>query len=126
MENALAESKRLLTYSAAGAIGTVVHFAVLFATIRFAEPILASTLGAIAGCLVNYFLARHYVFSSSAPCSHSLPRFVAVATFGIALNAVVIMTFVEVLPIAINQAVASGTVLLMGYTLNKAWTFNDG
>ncbi len=122
---ALTNVKALLIYGAVGAVGTVVHFTVLFTILHLAGPILASTLGAIAGCSVNYFLARNFVFGSSVPCDRSFPRFVTVASFGIAVNAAVIKTFVGVLPIAINQVVASSVVLLLGYALNKMWTFND-
>lgn len=122
---ALTDLKPLLIYGAAGAVGTAVHFTVLFTTLNLAGPVLASTLGAIAGCIVNYFLARNFVFGCSVPCNRAFPRFITVAAFGIAVNAAVIKTFVGVLPIAINQVVASGVVLLLGYALNKTWTFND-
>jgi putative flippase GtrA len=118
-------SKTLVLYGGAGAIGTAVHFMVLFATLGIAEPVLASTLGAISGGIVNYFLARQFVFSSTASHASSAPKFLTVAVFGIAINAVVIKTFVGVLPIAINQALASGTVLLVGFSLNRIWTFDD-
>ncbi len=121
----LANSKSLLLYGGAGAVGTAVHFAVLFATLNFVGPVPASTLGAIAGCIVNYFLARHVVFSLSKPRNGAFARFVTVAVFGIAVNAVVITTLLGVLPIVLNQAVASAMVLLLGYSLNKWWTFND-
>ena len=124
-ESALALAQTFVLYGGAGAIGTAVHFVVLFLALGFARPVLASTLGAIAGCIVNYFLARHFVFASTQPYSRSFPRFVTVAGFGIAVNAVVIQTFVDVLPIAFNQLVASGTVLLLGFVLNKRWTFDD-
>ena len=125
VDGLLTQSKTLVYYSAAGAVGTAVHFAVLFAALDFAGPVPASTLGAIAGCIVNYFLARKFVFSSTQACKRSFPRFVSVAIFGIAVNAIVIKTFVGVLPIAISQTIASGIVLLLGYSLNRLWTFND-
>jgi putative flippase GtrA len=98
---------------------------ILFAALQWMAPVLASTLGAIAGCIINYFLARQFVFASTGSCRRSFPRFVTVALIGIALNAIVINTFVDILPIALNQAVASGLVLLLGYSLNRIWTFND-
>ena len=115
----------LLRYAAAGAAGTGVHFAVLFATLQPAGPVLASTLGAVAGMVTNYFLARHVVFAASVPHRHAFVRFVLVALCGISVNAVVVRSLVDVLPIALNQVVASATVLLLGFTLNKRWTFHD-
>jgi putative flippase GtrA len=117
--------KSLLLYGGAGAVGTAAHFMILFAALQWMAPVLASTLGAIAGCIINYFLARQFVFASTGSCRRSFPRFVTVALIGIALNAIVINTFVDILPIALNQAVASGLVLLLGYSLNRIWTFND-
>jgi putative flippase GtrA len=121
----LSASKSMLMYGGAGAIGTAAHFAVLFTTLQFMGPVPASTLGAIVGCVINYFLARRFVFASTASCGRSCPRFVMVAVIGIAFNAVVIDALVDVLPIALNQAVASGLVLLLGYFLNRTWTFDD-
>lgn len=121
----LSASKSLLLYSGAGAVGTAAHFVVLFATLRLLGPVAASTLGAIVGCMINYFLARQFVFASTESCKRSFPRFVTVAFIGIAVNAAVINAFVGVLPIADNQAVASVLVLLLGYSLNRTWTFNE-
>ncbi len=118
--------KTLVLYGGAGAVGTAAHFAVLFAALGLVGPVIASTMGAIVGCVINFFLARQYVFASTASCTHSFPRFVSVATFGVALNAVIINAFVDVLPIVLNQAVASGAVLLLGFVFNKRWTFNEG
>ena len=117
--------KTLVLYGGAGAIGTAAHFAVLFAALGLVDPVVASTMGAIVGCVINFFLARQYVFASTASCSHSFPRFASVATFGVALNAVIISTFVDVLPVVLNQAVASGAVLLLGFVFNKRWTFGE-
>ena len=124
-ESLLASSKMFSLYGGAGFVGTAFHFAVLFATLGFIGPVLASTLGAIVGCIVNYFLAKQFVFASTEPYRRSFPRFVTVAIIGIAVNAAVIKAFVGVLPIVINQTIASGIVLLLGYSLNRCWTFND-
>lgn len=124
-EGFLAGSKNLVMYACVGAVGTIVHFAVLFATVEFAGPVSASTLGAISGCFVNFFLARQFVFSSTESVRNSLPRFFTVAFLGVVLNAAVIKTFVGLLPLAINQSFASAIVLFTGYSLNKFWTFHD-
>jgi len=121
----LVSLRLLFLYGTAGAIGTAVHFAVLFATLSIAQPVVASTLGAIAGCIVNYYLARHFVFASTQPCNRSFPRFVTVAMVGIIINAAIIQAFVNMLPIAVNQVLASTIVLLTGFVMNKWWTFND-
>lgn len=118
-----ARFKLPLLYVTSGALGTAAHFAVLFATIGITTPVLASTFGAIVGCAVNYYLARNVVFASARPIGHSLPRFMAVALIGLAINAAVIHTLVAVLPIVVSQLVASTTVLVVGFTTNSRWTF---
>lgn len=121
----LAGFRKLILYGGAGAIGTATHFAVLFATLGLVGPVAASTMGAVVGCLINYTLSRQFIFVSGVKCARSLPRFISVALLGITINATIIRTLVDVLPIAVNQAIASGTVLLLGFSLNKRWTFNE-
>ena len=111
-------------YASVGAIGTAVHFAVLFAMLPIAGAVLASTLGAVFGLIVNYQLARHLVFTRSRPRRGDFARFVTVAICGLAVNAAIISLLLGVLPIVLNQVVASAAVLLLGFTLNKHWTFN--
>lgn len=118
-------ARSVFLYASVGAVGTAVHFALLFATLHILGAVLASTLGAIFGLIVNYQLARHFVFTHSKPRRGAFARFVAVAIFGLGVNAAIINTLLDVLPIALNQLVASATVLLLGFTLNKHWTFND-
>ena len=91
---ALANFGSLFLYGLAGVTGTSVHFAVLFAAVGFTAPVVASTLGAVAGCIVNYFLVRRFVFMSAAPGHFAFPRFVTVAAIGLTVNAAIIQTFV--------------------------------
>lgn len=121
----LASLRTLTLYGGAGAIGTAAHFAVLFAALNTVGPVAASTIGAVIGCIINYILAQRFVFASTMSCARSFPRFVTVAVFGIALNAAIIATFIGIVPIAINQVIASGTVLFAGFALNKRWTFHE-
>jgi putative flippase GtrA len=122
---ALAGVGSLFLYGLAGVIGTSVHFAVLFATVGFLAPVLASTLGAVAGCIVNYFLVRRFVFMSAAPGNFTFPRFLTVAAIGLTVNAAIIQTFVNVLSIGVNQLLASVIVFGVGFTLNRKWTFHE-
>lgn len=111
-------------YASVGAVGTAVHFAVLFAVLDVAGAVLASTLGAICGLLVNYQLARHFVFAQSKPRRGDFVRFVIVAICGLGVNATIISTLLGVLPVALSQLLASAVVVLLGFSLNRQWTFN--
>lgn len=114
----------LLRYSGAGLIGTAIHFTILFASLNYVGPVLASSLGAIAGCVVNYSLARDFVFCSSTSFTNSFPPFATVALLGIGVNALIINMLADLFHILLCQVVASGAVLSFGFVANKRWTFN--
>ena len=115
----------LVRYGGAGALGTAIHFAILGFVSGLTGPVAASTLGAIVGCAVNFTLVRHFVFETGLPARYSFPRFGTVAIFGIAVNAVVLSILVARTPLFVAQGFASGSVLVIGYLLNKRWSFNE-
>lgn len=118
---------QFLRYAGAGAIGTAAHYAVLIALVQLAGAgaVLASTTGAIAGALINYALNHRYTFASRRAHRTALPRFVAVAGAGVALNAAVIAALVATVPLhyLAMQVIATGVVLVAGFLANRRWTF---
>jgi putative flippase GtrA len=118
---------QFLRYAGAGAIGTAAHYAVLIALVQLAGigAVAASTVGAVAGALVNYGLNHRYTFASRKAHAHALPRFAAVALGGIALNALVLAATLAVIGphYLVAQVVATGAVLVAGYVANRIWTF---
>ncbi|MBT8080205.1 MAG: GtrA family protein [Gammaproteobacteria bacterium] len=118
------EIRSILLYAGAGAIGTACHFLILLSMSPFVDVVLASTLGAVVGCTINYCLARWLVFADCQPRGGSPVRFLIVASLGIAINAVVMRSLAGYLPIVLSQAIASAIVLVSGYSLNRTWTFN--
>src|SRR5262249_36161861 len=118
---------QFLRYAAAGAAGTAVHYLVLIVLVQIAHvgAVVASTVGAVAGALVNYRLNHRYTFDSDKSHAHALPRFAAVALAGVAVNAAVLtlmLTFVTP-HYLLAQLVATAVVLLAGFAANRAWTF---
>jgi putative flippase GtrA len=118
---------QFVRYAGAGAIGTGAHYAVLIALVQLAGTgaVAASTVGAVAGALVNYGLNHRYTFASRRAHAQALPRFAAVALAGIALNALVLAATLAAFdpPYLVAQVVATAAVLLAGYVANRAWTF---
>ncbi len=116
-----------LRYAVAGAAGTAVHYATLVALMQFAHAlaVAASTAGAIVGALINYVLNHRFTFASAKSHDHALPRFVAVALTGIAINAIVMAAMLGLLGAhyLVAQVVATFVVLVAGYRANRAWTF---
>lgn len=116
-----------LRYAGAGAIGTAAQFAILIALVRLAgaHAVTASTVGAVAGAMINYAVNYRYTFESRAPHARAVPRFAAIALAGIGLNAVVIAAALGILDanLILAQVVATGAVLGFTYVANRAWTF---
>jgi len=118
---------QFIRYAGAGAIGTAAHYAILVALVQTgaAGAIVATTAGAIVGAAINYALNHRVTFASGVPHARALPRFAAVATLGIALNALIVaivLTFAGP-HYLVAQVVATLTVLAAGYLANRAWTF---
>jgi putative flippase GtrA len=114
-------------YSLVGAIGTAVQYAILISLVRagLAPAIVASSVGAIAGALVNYYLNSRWTFASTRAHEQALPRFAAIALAGIGLNAIVMagmLTYVGA-HYLVAQFVATGVVLVAGFVANRTWTF---
>jgi putative flippase GtrA len=119
--------RQFIRYSLVGAAGTAVQYVILVWLVQSATmpAIAASTVGAIAGAVVNYYLNRRWTFGSTRAHEQALPRFAAIALAGIALNAIV-MTGMLAYPGAhylLAQVVATGVVLVAGFVANRTWTF---
>jgi putative flippase GtrA len=118
---------QFLRYAGAGAAGTAVQYALLVVLVHAAGvgAVAASTLGAIAGALVNYRINHQLTFASDKAHRQALPRFAVVAVAGIALNAVVLAAMLAfVTPYyLVAQVAATGAVLVAGFVANRAWTF---
>jgi putative flippase GtrA len=115
-------------YTVAGGIATAVHYAVLIALVELpgwsAAP--SATLGALCGAAVSYLLNRRMTFvGSNAGHVQALPRFMAIALLGAALNGALVWLGVQQLGWHYLLAQALATVLVLGLTfrLNRLWTF---
>jgi putative flippase GtrA len=118
---------QFLRYAGAGAAGTALQYAVLVVLVQFAGvgAVVASTIGAIAGALVNYGLNHQFTFASDKTHGRALPRFALVAIAGIALNAIVVAAMLAFATshYLVAQVTATGAVLVAGFLVNRAWTF---
>jgi putative flippase GtrA len=115
-----------IRYAGVGAIGTAVHYLLLIGLVQGfgAGAVAASTGGFVLGAFVNYGLNHHFTFASERAHRVALPRFFAVASLGLLLNALVMTATLAVLPhYVIAQIVATAAVLVMGFFANHRWTF---
>jgi dolichyl-phosphate beta-glucosyltransferase len=117
----------VVRYAAVGAVGTLVHFSTVMASVEFGHvpPTIASAYGSFLGAVVNYVLNYYLTFASRASHARTLPRFFAVASVSAGLNFAGMWLLVARLHIyyLAAQFVCTLFVLIFGYTLNKAWTF---
>jgi putative flippase GtrA len=118
-----------LRYLIVGGLGTVVHFALLAAVVAFAHgtPFTGTMVGATAGAFLNYILNYHVTFASQQQHRTALPRFLTVALTGMLINGFIVKVATERLGIyyLTAQLIATATVLVFGFLLNRAWTFAE-
>ncbi len=114
-------------FGAVGAVGTAAHYALFIALVEgaAADPVIASTAGALLGALVNYSLNRRYTFRSTRRHREALPRFLAVAAVGLAFNAGLMLLLVTGFGMhyLAAQILATLGVLLWNFSANRLWTF---
>jgi putative flippase GtrA len=120
--------EQFFRFATVGAVGTLLHFGVLHGLVTWAgwPAWLASTLGALCGAIVNYALARTWVFRVQTPHRQAVPRFAAVLMLGMALNAGLMALLSDFLKIhhLVAQIAATGCVLVCNYVGHRTWTFS--
>jgi len=118
---------QVLRYGMAGTFGTAIHYATLVALVRFAQvsAVAASTVGAVAGAIVNYGVNHRWTFDSERSHSHALPRFAGVALAALAVNALALSAMLQFVGAhyLVAQTVATGVVFFLAYFVNRTWTF---
>jgi putative flippase GtrA len=118
---------QFLLFAGVGAIGTLGHYTILIVLAQFlaVDPVFASSIGFIAGALINYILNYHFTFQSDKRHSEALAKFLIVATIGAGINGAIMYFGVENTNInyLLVQIFATGVVLLWNFVVNKLWTF---
>jgi putative flippase GtrA len=115
-------------YTLAGGAATAAHYALLVALVEGLrmDAASAAALGALAGAVVAYAANRRFTFTRSrAGHRRALPRFLLVAAMTMALSASIVRlgTVAWGLHYLLAQALATGVGLVLGYGLNRHWTF---
>ena len=121
--------RQILFYGAVGGIGTLGHYLVLALLVEFAgaAPVTASSMGFIVGALINHELNRLLVFPMTHnPRRTTLLRFMVIAALGFLVNlgVMALLTVSCDMYYFLAQILATGTVFVMTFSLNKIWTFS--
>lgn len=121
--------EKLVKYSTVGAVGSVAHYALLIALVQgfAANVLLATSVGALAGALVNYFMNYTWTFASAKRHSETMTKFFVIATVGFVLNGLLMMALAGHLHLhyLLAQVLTTGVVLLWGFLANHYWTFSE-
>jgi putative flippase GtrA len=118
---------QVIRFVAGGAVGTAFHYATLIGWVELLGlgVVSGTLLGFTVGALVNYAIARRFVFETTRSHASALPRFAIVASTGAAINtAIVAGVFGLGVHYLVAQVVATCIVLAWNFVLNKHWTFS--
>ncbi|KVR42925.1 GtrA family protein [Burkholderia multivorans] len=121
--------RRFIIYAMIGASGTAVQYAILFALVHLANTpaAIASTIGAIAGAMVNYLLNFHLTFRGDSDHRSAAPKFFATSVLGVALNFTLMSLQTKQLGLhyVLAQFISTGVVLLVTFIVNATWSFKS-
>ena len=118
---------QFIKFAGVGVIGTLAHYLVLILSVELfdADTVLASSLGALAGAIVNYILNYRFTFQSNKQHSEAFIKFLLVAGIGFAFNGLLMGLFTRVLNwfYLFAQVITTLLVLVWNFIGNRLWTF---
>ncbi len=121
--------KPILRFGVSGGLATVTHVLVFVALVEWlaARPVLAAAPAFVVALFVSYGMNYHWTFSASGLHRILLPRFVAVALLGLALNLGITYVVVDVTHYWYGYALLLIALLvpLITFLLSKYWVFNE-
>jgi len=113
-------------YLAVGVFATAVHWALLAALVEGFGVVAwaASGAGAVLGAQVAFFANRRFTFGHGGALAPAWWRFMGTAVAGALLGMAVVGAGVAAgLHYLLAQAVATATVVVLTFAVNRHWTF---
>jgi len=111
----------------AGALATSVHYTILFGLYNFLDValVLATSVGALCGAIVNYLINYFYTFDSQRRHVSALSVFFMVAGTGMLINALIVAIVFHslALPALVAQITATTMTFAWNYQAHQHWTF---
>ncbi|MEO1173039.1 MAG: GtrA family protein [Myxococcota bacterium] len=121
-------TRPFVKYGLAGGVGTVFHYALLLLLTQLSvlSPPWAATVGAFGGALLNYVLNYNFTFGSEQAHSKTFPKFFAVSLLGMVASGLGVAAGTALgVHYLVSQLVCTGLVLVVGFFLNRFWTFAE-
>lgn len=119
---------QLLIYGTLGLAGTAMHYTVLlvFVEVLMFTAVVGSSVGFVVGAVVNHSLNRRFLFNKTRRSyGASALMFFLIAIVGFFLNLGIMTASTSFLSwhYLVAQLIATGTVFVVTFVLNKVWTF---
>lgn len=112
-----------------GSLAVLVHLSVLALLVETTgiDKIFATSAGFGAGCVVNYLIQYHWVFSSGEHHGRALVFYFGFALLMVFMNAKIFDFFLSVIGLyyLISQMLATGIVFLLNFICNLTITFRS-
>lgn len=120
-------TKQFSCFFIVGALSALIQFSILINCVEFffIKPIFASTLGYIAGALINYILNHYFTFKSSLSHKKTLVRFTFNSLFGLIVNFLLMKMLLIYYPYILSQILALGVILVWNFLIHRYWTFGS-
>ena len=122
--------RQIIRFLSCGAIATLVHWIVFFILamgllMPTVTPLLATTIGAAAGAIVNFFLQHRVVFATKASYLKTATPYGLSLMLGFALNALcfVLLMQLNVFPLGLVQVLSSACVTVFNFIFYKKVVF---
>lgn len=119
----------LFTFGMVGGLATLTHVAVGLGLTGagWMEPFQANFVAFLLAWCVSYFGHHRYTFQSGAGHARAMPRFLATAIVGLALNQAIVYAVVDRLgwsyPVALVLIVAVVPAII--YLISRFWAFRE-
>lgn len=118
---------QMLRFALVGGLATALHYVILIALVNGTrlDVSVASAIGYALSTLFNYATNRRLTFRSRRSHSSALPRFLWLASFGLAINTVTVWLLAERLGIhyLIAQVAATALTLCWNFVAARRWAF---
>jgi putative flippase GtrA len=123
VKSILQEIKKMILYAANGIINGIVCYGLFIIISNFIDYRIAIVLVYIPGIFLSYFLNGKMVFKNKG----RLLIFAIITMLMMGLNVVITWFLVEELQLSkqVSMLIAIGLVFLIGYSLNKRYSFQE-
>ncbi len=122
-------AREFARYFVSGGAALALQIAVLTALVEWlaTPPVLASGVGFVLACVLNYTLQRCWVFRAAGAHRVLFARYAGVTTATLGLNLVLFWLTAEVIGIwyPLAQVLCTGAIFLLNFAINRAYTFAE-